>query len=182
MFTPKVISRKKVFSHPWEKIYIERLKIDGGNCDYLISEPNEFVVIVSFVSDNEVVLVRQYKHGARKVLLGFPAGFIHKGETPELCAKRELLEETGYKAKELKLIASLFENPTRCRNKYHIIFANNILKEKNLLVNPDKMEGKIESFIVKIDDLTSKKYMSKILAGSQISAISFLLLRKQYDL
>lgn len=178
MFIPKIVSRKKVFDHPWEKIYIEKLKVDGRNCDYLISRPNEFVVIVPFVSENEVILVRQYKHGAKKVLLGFPSGFIHKGETPEYCAKRELLEETGYKAEKIKLVASLFENPTRCRNRYYIVFASGISKERILSINPDKLEGKIESFTVRLENLTNRRYLSKILAGPQVSVIPFLFLKK----
>jgi ADP-ribose pyrophosphatase len=58
------------------------------------------VAVVPLLDDGRVVLVRQYRHPVRKVLLEFPAGKLDAGETTLACAMRELAEETGYRARE----------------------------------------------------------------------------------
>lgn len=66
----RVLSRERVFDHPWERIFIERVQTENGkDFDYLISEPNDFVIVVPFLPDGEVLLVEQYKHGAQKDLI-----------------------------------------------------------------------------------------------------------------
>lgn len=58
------------------------------------------VVVVPLLDDGRVVLERQYRYPVGKVMIEFPAGKIDPGEDPLVCAKRELLEETGYSARE----------------------------------------------------------------------------------
>lgn len=171
----KILSSKKVFDHPWERIYIERVKGDNNvEFDYLISEPNDFVIIVPFVSKNSVLMLKQYKHGAMRNLLGFPAGYISKKETPIMTAKRELLEETGLKASKLKLIATLSENPTRCRNKYFIVFGwiDDEIKAKHK--NKDNSEGKLKQLLIPIPKLKTSKIISQIKGGPMLSALPFI--------
>lgn len=59
------------------------------------------------------IMVEQYRHGRGVVSLEFPAGRMDKGETAEQAAARELLEETGYKAKHLKFLYRTHVNPVR---------------------------------------------------------------------
>lgn len=56
------------------------------------------VMAVPLLEDGRVVLVRQYRHPLRRVMLEFPAGKLDAGEDSLVCARRELLEETGYTA------------------------------------------------------------------------------------
>jgi ADP-ribose pyrophosphatase len=58
------------------------------------------VMIVAQLDDGQVVLERQYRYPVRAVMIEFPAGKLDAGETPLSCAQRELLEETGYTARE----------------------------------------------------------------------------------
>jgi ADP-ribose pyrophosphatase len=58
------------------------------------------VVVVPLLDDGRLVLERQYRYPVGKVMIEFPAGKIDAGEDPLVCAKRELLEETGYTARE----------------------------------------------------------------------------------
>jgi hypothetical protein len=62
--------------------------------DYFALDLKDFCEVVAVTPRLEVLLVREYKHGARTL----PAGFVEPGETPEQGARRELLEETGYYA------------------------------------------------------------------------------------
>ena len=58
------------------------------------------VMVVPMLDDGRVVLERQYRYPLQKVMIEFPAGKLDKGEDTWDCARRELLEETGYTARE----------------------------------------------------------------------------------
>ena len=69
------------------------------------------VAIVPFLPDGKIVLVRQYRYAVGKPLLEIPAGTLEEGEDPVECAMRELKEETGYEASELKALLSCYMAP-----------------------------------------------------------------------
>ncbi len=177
----QIISRKQVFDHPWERIFIEKVRTEHGKTfDYLISEPNDFVIVVPFVEDNNLLMVEQYKHGAQEYLLGFPAGFMNKGESPEACAKRELDEEVHFTATTFRRVATLSENPTRSRNSYYIVFAEGARRTASGKVdNPDDSEGDIKSQLVKRIDLLRPEVLKKIKAGPMLSALPFIFLKEK---
>lgn len=175
-----ILSRKKVFNNPWENIFIEKVKAENGKIfDYLISKPKDFVIIVPFVDKEKILMVKQYKHGIKKELLGFPAGFLNKKETPIEGAKRELFEETGYKFNDFKLINTLSENPTRCRNRYYVVFAKNPKQNTKNNQNQDELEGNIEKILINKKELLKKPILKFIKAGPMLSAIPFIILDAQ---
>jgi 8-oxo-dGTP pyrophosphatase MutT (NUDIX family) len=61
--------------------------------------------------NREVVLIKQYRHGVRDVLLEIPGGIVEPGDTPLDAAIRELKEETGYTAKEMVFLGATHANP-----------------------------------------------------------------------
>jgi ADP-ribose pyrophosphatase len=73
---------------------------DGGTAtrEYIL-HPGA-VMVVPLLDDGRVVLERQYRHPVKRVLVEFPAGKLDAGEDPLACGQRELLEETGYTARE----------------------------------------------------------------------------------
>jgi len=62
-------------------------------------------------NDPDVILERQYRHAARQFLLELPAGRVEPGESTLAAAKREMIEETGYRAKKWKLLTKYFASP-----------------------------------------------------------------------
>lgn len=58
----------------------------------------EASAIIPFLSDKEILMVRQYRYALGRETLEIPAGKLDPGESPEQCVRRELLEETGYEA------------------------------------------------------------------------------------
>lgn len=66
----------------------------------------EASAIIPFVSENEILMVRQYRYALGRETLEIPAGKLDPGETPEAGAERELLEETGFQAGELQHICT----------------------------------------------------------------------------
>jgi ADP-ribose pyrophosphatase len=67
--------------------------------------------VVPFVSVDEVLLIRQYRHAAGGAILEVPAGKLDPGDTPEQCAARELEEEAGRKAGRLEKLSWIFTTP-----------------------------------------------------------------------
>ena len=69
------------------------------------------VLIVPFLSPGKVVLLRQYRAAIKAWLYEFPAGTIEPGEKPLACARREIIEETGYRAGIIKKLGSIYPVP-----------------------------------------------------------------------
>jgi 8-oxo-dGTP pyrophosphatase MutT (NUDIX family) len=78
----------------------------------------EVALILPITSNDEIVFVRQYRHGAGEILLELPAGtFNPKEESPQAAAIRELKEETGYITDNVIQLATLYDNPVKDTNK-----------------------------------------------------------------
>jgi hypothetical protein len=91
---------------PWLRVWKEDLALpDERMVDgFFTIEMPDYVVIVATTAIGEILTQRGYKHGPRRVCTSLPAGFIEPGEEPLDGAKRELLEETGYVAREWELL------------------------------------------------------------------------------
>jgi 8-oxo-dGTP pyrophosphatase MutT (NUDIX family) len=79
----------------------------------------DWVNVVPITPRDEVVMVRQYRHGLMRLTLEIPGGMIDAGETPAEAAARELLEETGFRAADLLHIGSVSPNPALFGNRVH---------------------------------------------------------------
>ena len=100
-----------------------RSPLTGNEHDFFGIESVDWVNVIPFTSEGEVVLVRQYRHGADRVTLETPGGMVDAGEAPAVAAARELLEETGYRASELLPLGSVNPNPALFGNRLHVYAA-----------------------------------------------------------
>jgi ADP-ribose pyrophosphatase len=91
---------------------------------FVLEQPN-WVNVIPLTSDEQVVMVEQWRHGTRSVHLETPGGLMDDGETPEQCARRELLEETGYEAGEIVRLGTVHPNPAIQNNLQHYVLATN---------------------------------------------------------
>jgi ADP-ribose pyrophosphatase len=80
-----------------------------------------------------VLLVRQFRHAVGEELLELPAGTLEPGETPDACAARELVEETGFRARSLRLLIAFWSSPGILREKMHLYFAADLEKAEQHL-------------------------------------------------
>ena len=76
--------------------------------------------------DGRVALVKQYRHPARRELLEIPAGRIEDGETPEMCAAREIEQETGFRAGRIEKLAEFYSTPGFCDEKLYVYLATEL--------------------------------------------------------
>lgn len=93
-----VLDAETLIERPLFKVTRESVLLPDGRRldDYYQIHMGQGALIVATREDGRVILMRMYKHGARRAGLTFPGGGIEPGETPIEAAKREMLEETGY--------------------------------------------------------------------------------------
>jgi ADP-ribose pyrophosphatase len=89
------------------RVFAEHVRLPDGReiTDYLQYRGQPFVQIVAITEEGRFLLERQYKHGARRVIVTLPAGHVESGEEPLAAAQRELLEETGHVSDDWKFLA-----------------------------------------------------------------------------
>ena len=88
-------------------IVLYETKLNGTRIRQEIVEQGNAVAVLAIDNDDEVVLVNEFRYPVGHVL-EIPAGNVDKGETSLKCAQRELLEETGYKAKKFEHLIKFF--------------------------------------------------------------------------
>jgi len=108
---------------------IDKCELTNGNfLDVTILEFRSWANIVPLTKNGEVILVKQYRHGIRGVLWEFPGGVVEDRENPLEGAKRELLEETGYRASNMIEVARLYPNPALQTNTLYCFLAQEMEK------------------------------------------------------
>jgi ADP-ribose pyrophosphatase len=82
--------------------------------------------VIAQPAPGKIVLVRQHRHAVDSDLWEVPAGMIERGEPPEETAKRELIEETGYRAERLRFLWSIYTSPGFCQERIHFFVAEGL--------------------------------------------------------
>jgi len=122
----------------------------GKEHDFYVIESADWVNVIPLTSDNQVVMVRQYRHGTRQISLEIPGGLVNPQDTPLDTARKELLEETGYQAEEITLIGTAHPQPALFNNRCLTFLATNVRKTAAL----DLDEGEdIEVALISLSDI-----------------------------
>lgn len=123
----KILSSDYLIQDRWMTIRADRCELPNGVVldKYYVRENPDFVQIVPINTKEEVLIVRQYRHGPQIISTEIPGGVIDPGEEPLEAAKRELLEETGCIADRFEAVSPLYTNPARNTNQAHTFIAHN---------------------------------------------------------
>ncbi len=89
----------------------------GREREYDVIEAPDWTNVIAITDEDNVVLIRQYRPGIKKVTLEIPGGMIDPGETPIQAAMRELAEETGYHSSGWRHLGTIFPNPAIQTNR-----------------------------------------------------------------
>src|SRR5437899_7996384 len=95
----------------------------------VITHPGS-VVVLPVLPDGRIVLIRQYRYAARQYLWELVAGRIDAGETPQVAAARELIEETGFRAKRFRIFLDIFPTPGFLEERMFILLAEGLTAGK----------------------------------------------------
>lgn len=94
--------------------------------NFFILESSSWVNVIPLTDQDEVVMVRQYRHGIRDITLEIPGGLVEEHDSPEEAAIRELYEETGYRASEIICLGSVHPNPAIQNNLCYTFLAREV--------------------------------------------------------
>jgi nudix-type nucleoside diphosphatase (YffH/AdpP family) len=108
----------------------ETLLPDGQKAVYEIVEHRGAACAVPLLPNDRVVLVKQFRHAIGETLYEIPAGGVEKGEEPQECIERELMEEIGYRAGKLELLTSYYVSPGFSDEMIHIFRATELREER----------------------------------------------------
>ncbi len=163
---------------PWKVLessyFRPRLRLDkvelpnGKFLDATIFEFRSWANVIALTKNNEVVLIKQYRHGVEKVLWEIPGGVVEDGEHPLDGVKRELLEETGYTAFEFIEVGQLYPNPAIQTNTMYCYLALNA--EHISTQSLDDGED-IEVHLVPLDELIAMMKRGEFPHALQVAAL-----------
>jgi ADP-ribose pyrophosphatase len=98
------------------------------------------VLVMGFLDDNRVVLIRNRRYAINDTLIELPAGTLEKGEDPMNCAGRELLEETGYLAGRIKPLLNFYTSPGILSERMYVFAAYDLQKQVTALEEGEDIE------------------------------------------
>ena len=170
VLSSKVAFKGKVFSVTTDKI------IEPGNVTGVrdVVRHNGSIVILAVdasrdPADPDILIERQYRHAANQFLLELPAGSIDPGESPLAAAKRELIEETGFRAARWSRLVAYFASPGFLAESMQVFLAENITPGT---AKPEADE-RIELLHIPLSDLIERIRAGKILDGKTILSALF---------
>jgi ADP-ribose pyrophosphatase len=127
--------------------------------------------VVPLLGDGSVLMEYQYRHCIRAYLLEIPAGTLEPGEPPLSCARRELLEETGYAADEFIELGRTHILPAYSDEVIHLFIARGLAPARQNL-DPDE--------IIRTRDFPLPRLMAMIAAGEITDALTILALQRTW--
>ncbi len=133
----ELISSEVLSSSPWRDHIVDRLRWDGRETSYSYLGSPRAVFVAAVTDDDEMLLVRQYRHPVRDWTLEVPAGSVADGESPLEAARRELREEVGGEARDWHHLSTFFSSSGHLSLRSDAWLATNVTVGK---ASPDEDE------------------------------------------
>ncbi len=170
----EILSSEYVVESPWYRLRRDACRLPDGTVidPYYVREHAGFTVVFAVTPSDDVVFVRQYKHGFGELVLELPAGAIEPAEDPAACARRELEEETGYVASRWERVAEFITDPTSSTGKLFLFHARDAVADG--VRSPDPAED-IDTVLVPLDRVIDEVRSGHVCAQGQVAAIYTML-------
>lgn len=163
----KIVFKGKVFSVRRDEI-IEPTGVRATRD--MIAHPGS-VVVMPVQDDGKIVLIRQYRYAARQYLWELVAGRIDAGENPKQAARRELIEETGLRAKKFRVFLEFWPSPGFLEEKMFVLLAEGVTQG---LAEPEEDE-RIEAKAFTRDEIEKMLKSGALRDGKTISSLLYYL-------
>lgn len=158
----KIAERKVVFDHHWVRVVQDTLTRNGvSKLYYSLESPVDSVATVAVTADHQLVLTRQYRHPIRQIIFDLPAGRAEPGEDPLEGARRELEEETGYRAGSILPLATFNPFPGSLKVKAYLFFAMDLTPGEQHLDPGEELEIHLRPF---------DEVYAEVIAGQHVDA------------
>jgi len=147
---PHIINKTEEILSPWLRLVTRTVDFENGDDPqiYHSFSQNDYVSILALTPNNEVILVRQYRPTCEGFTIEIPGGLLEKNEDPLSCVKRELYEETGYKAENIYSFEPVIADTGRLSNNVHGFFTHEALIDRDKWIS----EEGLNCFTVPLDD------------------------------
>lgn len=171
----KTLDSKLAFDNPWFKVRQDKVELPSGKVldDYFVYLKGHGSVVVPVTKDNELIMVRQYRHAAGELMIELPAGFINEGETPLESVTRELKEETGYAGK-IEPLTKFHNDSAKVDCVINVFLATDLKEGERTQSNDDE---EIEVMKIHYKKVLEMIDSGEIWAADAVAAI-FVALRK----
>ena len=162
--------------HPFPKFRMDTCELPNGDAyKAFVLEFDSWTTVVALTKKNEVVLVKQYRHGVQKVLLELPGGVVDAGEDPLEGAKRELLEETGYGGGTIIEIGQIYPNPAIQQNTLYSYLITDVEWEGDQHLDAsEEIEVELVPLHEVIEMVRQGKFMHALHVAVLFQALSYL--------
>ncbi len=168
--TERTLSSQQIYSGKIVKLRVDTVELPDGHVGQReVVDHSGAVAIVALQDDNEIILVRQYRKPAEKILLEIPAGTLEENEEPLACAKRELEEETGLKAEHWQEILGYYSAPGFTSEFLHIYLATGLTAGENKLDHDEF----VETVTMSLDEAYQSIFTGQIADGKSIIGIQY---------
>lgn len=167
---PHIVLTEIIHENPWTAYKHDVFEFsDGTKGDYYyVENPSSgCAMVVPVLDDGRLLLVSQYRYLRDKISIEFPCGGIAVGEQPEVTARRELLEETGYEAGELSKAGAFEALPAYCKDTTHLFVARKLTKVSELNL---ELTEQIETMVRRPDELNEMIRRGEVWDGHTLSA------------
>ncbi|NGP75184.1 NUDIX hydrolase [Balneolaceae bacterium YR4-1] len=148
-----IVTENKEYKTPIFNLLKRSMKLQAvdetDRGDFYVLDAPEWINIIAITEDDEIILVEQYRYGIEEPTLEIPGGMVDEGEEPLQGAKREMLEETGYRSDTWSSLGKVSSNPAIMTNFTHMYLAKNCIFEG--AENPDTHE-RINVHTMPVDD------------------------------
>ena len=157
-----------------KNVRIDKCELPNGKViEGFVLEYGDWATILALTKQQDVVLVRQYRHGAQKVILELPGGAMEAGEqSPLQAARRELLEETGYTCDTFIQVGCVSPNPANQTNLIYSFLALDAYRASSQHL--DETED-IEVELKPLDEVIAMAKTGELFQSMQVSAVFFAL-------
>jgi 8-oxo-dGTP pyrophosphatase MutT (NUDIX family) len=161
-------------THLRNDIRLDRCELPSGQIiEGTVLEFGTWATVLALTKEQEVVLIRQYRHGAQKVIVELPGGAMDKEDgSPLAAARRELEEETGYASDRIIQVGCVSPNPA---NQTNLIYSFLALDARKLGGQRLDDTEEIEVFLKPLDEVIAMAKKGELLQSMQVSTIFFTL-------
>ena len=168
----KTIKKQLIYKGRLIDLVKSEIRINGRkSVREIIVHPGSSVMIpVLDVRKKLIILIKQYRYGAGKCMIEFPAGTRNKNESALKCAAREIIEETGYKTGSMRKIAEFMPSPGMMTEKMDLYIATRLTKA---YLSPD-FDEQITVFVTTLDTAVKMIFSGKIIDAKTIAGILML--------